>query len=135
MKATLQCGPDRRPSYRYGIGGAALQGANRRSPRNHVRKIFTGLGAIHARPYVSYSHPDSDDQTMNAPMEMKAEDVLRVNLEVLKREHRDLDDAIHALEHSGRGDQLALRRLKKQKLGLKDRIARIEDMLLPDIIA
>lgn len=102
---------------------------------NHVWKIFTGLGAIHARPYVSGSHPNSDDQTMNAPMEMKAEDVLRVNLEVLKREHRDLDDAIHALEHSGRGDQLALRRLKKQKLSLKDRIARVEDMLLPDIIA
>jgi hypothetical protein len=73
--------------------------------------------------------------TMNAPMEMKADEVLRVNLEVLKREHRDLDQAIHALEVSGRGDQLTLRRLKKQKLGLKDRISRIEDSLLPDIIA
>ena len=72
---------------------------------------------------------------MNAPVEMKADEVLRVNLEVLRREHRDLDQAIYALEHSGPADQLTLRRLKKQKLGLKDRIARIEDTLLPDIIA
>ncbi len=43
--------------------------------------------------------------------------------------------AIHALEESGRADVLTLRRLKKQKLALKDRIARIEDDLTPDIIA
>jgi hypothetical protein len=51
------------------------------------------------------------------------------------REHRDLDDAISALEHHTRPDQLTLRRLKKQKLALKDQIARIEDELTPDIIA
>ncbi|GGH52442.1 hypothetical protein GCM10011341_16960 [Frigidibacter albus] len=72
---------------------------------------------------------------MHAHGEMNHEDVLRVKLGVLRREHRDLDDAIHALEASGRGDQLTLRRLKKQKLGLKDQIARIEDELTPDIIA
>jgi len=72
---------------------------------------------------------------MNAPTEMEFEEVLRVQLEVLRREHRDLDQAIHALEESGRADQLALRRLKKQKLMLKDRIALIEDRLTPDIIA
>ena len=58
-----------------------------------------------------------------------------VKLEVLRREHRDLDDAIHALDDSGRADQLRLRRLKKQKLHLKDQIAQIEDELTPDIIA
>ncbi|MFN3643770.1 MAG: YdcH family protein [Gemmobacter sp.] len=72
---------------------------------------------------------------MNAPIEMNSEDVLRVRLEVLRREHRDLDEAVRALEASGRGDQLALRRLKKQKLALKDAITRIEDVLIPDIIA
>ena len=66
---------------------------------------------------------------------MDSEDVLRARLQVLKTEHRDLDEAIHLMEASGRADQLALRRLKKQKLGLKDRIARIEDLLTPDIIA
>lgn len=72
---------------------------------------------------------------MNAPMELDRDEVLRIRLEVLRREHRDLDDAIHALESTARGDQLALRRLKKQKLALKDQIARIEDQLTPDIIA
>ncbi|MBP9183642.1 MAG: DUF465 domain-containing protein, partial [Fuscovulum sp.] len=47
----------------------------------------------------------------------------------------DLDEAIHALETTGRPDQLTLRRLKKQKLALKDSITRIEDKLIPDIIA
>lgn len=72
---------------------------------------------------------------MNAQFEMDQEEVLRVKLEVLRQEHRDLDEAIHAMETSGRADQLALRRLKKQKLHLKDQIARIEDILTPDIIA
>jgi hypothetical protein len=66
---------------------------------------------------------------------MSFEDMLRVKLEVLRREHRDLDEAIHALETTGRPDQLTLRRLKKQKLALKDMITRIEDQLIPDIIA
>jgi hypothetical protein len=72
---------------------------------------------------------------MNMQMEMMTEEVLRVKLEALKREHRDLDEAIHALEEKGTADPLTLRRLKKQKLVLKDRIAQIEDRLLPDIIA
>jgi hypothetical protein len=72
---------------------------------------------------------------MNMQMEMMTEEVLRVKLGALKREHRDLDAAIHALEEKGTADQLTLRRLKKQKLVLKDRIAQIEDRLLPDIIA
>ncbi|MGB0661104.1 MAG: YdcH family protein [Mangrovicoccus sp.] len=72
---------------------------------------------------------------MNAHVEMSKIEVLQVKLEVLRREHRDLDHAIEALEDTGRADQLALRRLKKQKLALKDSIQRLEDMLLPDIIA
>ena len=72
---------------------------------------------------------------MNANMEMDTEEVLRIKLAVLQREHRDLDEAIHVMGTSGRGDQLALRRLKKQKLALKDQIARIFDQLTPDIIA
>jgi len=72
---------------------------------------------------------------MSSSSEMKKNDVLRVELEVFRREHRDLDDASEALEASGRGDQLALRRPKKQKLVLKDRISKIEDQLTPDIIA
>ena len=74
---------------------------------------------------------------MNAPTDisMKSEDVLRVELEVFRREHRDLDAAINALSERGVADQLTLKRLKKQKLRLKDMIALIEDRLTPDIIA
>jgi hypothetical protein len=68
---------------------------------------------------------------------MESEEIreLRATLLRLKQEHRDLDSAINALEESGRADALQLKRLKKKKLYLKDEIARIEDQLLPDIIA
>jgi hypothetical protein len=74
---------------------------------------------------------------MNAPtdLSMKTDDVLRVELEVFRREHRDLDEAIRAMQQTGTADQLTLQRLKKKKLMLKDKIALIEDRLLPDIIA
>ena len=73
---------------------------------------------------------------MNAPTDiaMKTDEVLRVDLEVFRREHRDLDEAIRALQQTG-GDQLTIQRLKKKKLLLKDKIALIEDRLTPDIIA
>jgi hypothetical protein len=58
-----------------------------------------------------------------------------VELEVFRREHRDLDDAIHALQDKATADQLTVQRLKKKKLLLKDMIANIEDRLTPDIIA
>lgn len=67
--------------------------------------------------------------------EMEHDDVLRVELEVLRQEHRDLDAAIQALEERATADQLTITRLKKQKLRLKDKISRIEDTLTPDIIA
>ena len=66
---------------------------------------------------------------------MKTEDVLRVELEVFRHKHRDLDDAIAALIQIGTADQLTLKRLKKKKLVLKDMITQIEDRLTPDIIA
>jgi hypothetical protein len=84
-----------------------------------------------------YDHEKTriESPTMNAPSELSFDEMLRIKLEVLRREHRDLDQAIHALEETGRPDQLTLRRLKKQKLALKDQIAKIEDRLIPDIIA
>lgn len=67
---------------------------------------------------------------------MDGREVLHFKLEELRRRHRSLDDAIAALEHSVAGrDSLDLRRLKKQKLALKDEISRLEDELTPDIIA
>lgn len=72
---------------------------------------------------------------MDTSAEMPRDEVLRVKLELLQREHRDLDDAIAALDAGGRADALTLRRLKKRKLYLKDQIQRISDEITPDIIA
>ena len=60
---------------------------------------------------------------------------LRTQLQNLIHQHRDLDTAIYSLEETGTGDQLQLRRLKKMKLDIKDKIQSIENMLIPDIIA
>lgn len=65
---------------------------------------------------------------------MTPEDIMR-RLEILRIEHRDLDSATVALAESGSGDQLQVARLKKRKLRLRDEIAALEDMLVPDIIA
>ena len=74
---------------------------------------------------------------MNAvdDLAMKSDDVLRVELVEFRRQHRDLDEAISALVEKGTADPLTVKRLKQQKLRLKDKIARIEDRLIPDIIA
>ncbi|AJE48342.1 YdcH family protein [Celeribacter indicus] len=72
---------------------------------------------------------------MNVSNRMDHLDVLRVKLEILRREHRDLDAAIEAMQETGHLDALRLQRMKKQKLALKDRIAMIEDQITPDIIA
>lgn len=66
---------------------------------------------------------------------MSKQDTLRQQLAELKLEHRDLDDAIARVLENPPYDQLKVQRLKKRKLVLKDEIIRIEDLLLPDIIA
>ena len=53
----------------------------------------------------------------------------------LREEHRDLDRAIQALAEDSYVDQLRLRRMKKRKLKLKDWIAHLESLLIPDLDA
>lgn len=53
----------------------------------------------------------------------------------LRAAHRALDERINELIAQGFPDQLEVQRLKKRKLALKDRIARLESDRLPDIIA
>ena len=57
---------------------------------------------------------------------------LRVKLEELRSEHRDLDTVIARISEQGPVDQLQIQRLKKRKLGLKDEIAWLESRLIPD---
>ena len=68
---------------------------------------------------------DSDDD----------ENSLRARLHELLVEHRDLDDSISALTQGTAFNQLQIQRLKRKKLHLKDEISRIQDRLVPDIIA
>ncbi len=50
----------------------------------------------------------------------------------LRVEHRDLDEAIVRLVDDADADEVAIKRLKKRKLWLKDCIARLESALIPD---
>ena len=75
--------------------------------------------------------PDVKHRGMQKPDERE----LRELLVKLQAEHRDLDSQIVALETQTRVDQLQIKRLKKRKLQLKDRITAVEDQLTPDIIA
>lgn len=67
----------------------------------------------------------------------ESEDIatLRLRLHELRVEHRDLDGVIDRLSLSSPQDELMLRRLKKRKLLLKDRIAILERMIEPDVLA
>lgn len=71
----------------------------------------------------------SDQSEGSSPEDLLAE------LQRLRIEHKDLSDAVEALELLGQPDQLQIRRFKRRKLALKDRIQQIEDLLTPDIIA
>ena len=61
--------------------------------------------------------------------------ILLLELKVLRGEHRELDDAISALQEKAGYDRLTIQRLKKRKLRLKDKIVHLEDQIIPDIIA
>lgn len=69
---------------------------------------------------------------MNEPADRES---LERQLTELKSEHRDLDDVIARIAADAPFNQLQLQRLKKRKLQLKDQLAKIESLLLPDIIA
>ena len=60
---------------------------------------------------------------------------LRAALALLNEEHRDLDSAISALIETGVSDQIKIARLKKRKLILKDKITKMQNRIIPDIIA
>ena len=60
---------------------------------------------------------------------------LEQRLYELKQEHRDLDDVISRLLLTPDVEELQLKRFKKRKLSLKDTITKLEDVLIPDILA
>ncbi len=60
---------------------------------------------------------------------------IRSQLNELQIEHRDLDLVIGHLIEAPPADELLIRRLKKRKLVLKDKILQLEQLLVPDIPA
>ena len=69
------------------------------------------------------------------PFLTEEDKALHARLKVLQQEHADLDAAINALGHMPIPDQLMIARMKRKKLLLRDEIKKIEDRVLPDIIA
>ena len=87
-------------------------------------------------------HPQKPDAPEKSPSkksgaanESDRTAVLKAKLQALLSEHRDLDDVIAQLTGASASDQLQMQRLKKRKLALKDEIARLHALVLPDIIA
>ncbi len=66
---------------------------------------------------------------------MMTKEDLKHKLDKLKDEHRALDEAISRLMLTPLYDQVAVQRLKKRKLRIKDEILKLQTKLLPDIIA
>lgn len=59
---------------------------------------------------------------------------LRLAIARLKQEHADFDAAIDAMSKVG-CDQLQIQRMKKKKLVIKDKLQKLENGIIPDIIA
>jgi hypothetical protein len=72
--------------------------------------------------------------SLHPPNDVEISDI-RAQLHELQVEHRDLDLVITHLIENPPPDDLLIRRLKKRKLVLKDRILLLEQMLIPDIPA
>ena len=66
---------------------------------------------------------------------MDEQEVLKKMLVLLKEEHLDLDTMINDMSRESIVNQLAVQRLKKKKLLVRDQISKINALLLPDIIA
>jgi len=68
-------------------------------------------------------------------LDEQTEEQVRVRLAELRLEHRELDDSINELHASGCSDHLRIKRMKKHKLMVKDTIAKLESILIPDLDA
>ena len=68
-------------------------------------------------------------------MDISSPQEIRAKLEQLRLEHRDLDMAISRLVEDLHTNEVQLKRLKKRKLQLKDYIAKLESLLIPDLDA
>jgi hypothetical protein len=122
-------GPESASSGPQGTRSAAADVGGGQRPQSAL--LETRSDAKPARA----ARPFAAAQASAVAMTKDEERELREQLARLQQEHRDLDAAISALQHSPGSDLLQVQRLKKRKLYLRDRISFIEDQLTPDIIA
>lgn len=66
---------------------------------------------------------------------MNEEEKLLREFDMLRHEHDGLDEIIENSLGQPNYDALTVQRLKKRKLWLKDKIAQLESIIYPDIIA
>lgn len=59
---------------------------------------------------------------------------IRLTVARLRQEHEDFDAAINAMIQTG-CDALRIQRMKRKNLVIKDRLSKLEDQIIPDIIA
>jgi|TARA_R110002126_G_scaffold53673_7_gene145580 hypothetical protein len=59
---------------------------------------------------------------------------LKMQAAKLRHEHADYDIAIQAMIETGK-DAISVQRMKKKKLFIKDRLNKLENQIIPDIIA
>lgn len=74
----------------------------------------------------------SDDELFDKASQQEA---IRCQIDQLTLDHRKLDRVIADVGAQPSVNQLQLKRLKKDKLALKDQIERLKSQLLPDILA
>lgn len=60
---------------------------------------------------------------------------IKTRIVELELEHRDLDQLTDQLARDPRFEELHIKRLKKRKLQIKDELSRLENKLIPDILA
>lgn len=75
------------------------------------------------------------DDIDSASKDTLSKDEMKSLLVTLKREHARINSEVDALHENGVMDMLKLKRMKKNKLAVKDQIAYLENMLTPDILA
>ncbi len=63
------------------------------------------------------------------------DNLLEEKLAAMLTGHRDLDSAIAVMVQLRNYDRIQVQRMKKRKLELKDQIAKVQNQLIPDIIA
>ncbi|MCI0734300.1 MAG: DUF465 domain-containing protein [Methylococcaceae bacterium] len=102
--------------------------------------VYCVIGAAHpTKPIASILADDIFNpkraQLWNRMSDSPDQEQIRIQLHELETEHRDLDDIIIKLSGESYVNQFQIRRLKKRKLLLKDRIERLKSLLIPDLNA